>query len=127
MASVQFRFNGCAALVALLILVAEIGIAVFVKGGFVRWFVGDVLAVTLVFFALRSLWPTSAGWLAVLSFGFACLIEVSQLFAIPERLGFSRTAPLGIVAGSVFDPLDFLAYALGAIVSFVLDRPLARP
>ncbi|MCB1327702.1 MAG: DUF2809 domain-containing protein [Spirochaetales bacterium] len=127
MSRVRFHFNRRAALAALFLLVVEIGIAVYVTGGFVRWFVGDVLAIALVFFTLRSFSTLPAVRLAAFAFGFACLIELGQLLAVPDRLGFAPGSVLAIAAGSVFDPLDLLAYALGAIGSALLDRPVTRP
>ena len=95
----------------------EVFIAVFIKDGFVRPFVGDVLVVLLIYSFVRTfvdvrnhLWP------AVCVLAFACLVEVGQYFEMASRLGLADNRIATIIIGTSFDWRDLLAYTVGFIL-----------
>lgn len=78
-----------------------------------------LLALLITFLAPR--WPS---WRpAVLAFGLSALIELSQLTGIPALLVQAFT-PLRLVFGSSFDPLDFVAYAIGGLLAWLVRRAI---
>jgi hypothetical protein len=89
-------------------------IALKVDDAFVRPYLGDVLAVVLVYLALRA--TTSLGvWSAAgLAFGLGVVIEAAQLFGLLDRLGLDDNRLARTVLGGVFDLKDLACYAAGA-------------
>ena len=57
---------------------------------------------------------------------FAYSIEISQYFKIIPLLGFRENFFTRIVFGSVFDPLDLIAYSIGGLLAFFLDRNIIK-
>jgi hypothetical protein len=87
--------------------------------GFVRGHVGDVAATMLVYaaFGLTS-WSLRARAAATLAFAVA--VAAGQLLWAP--LGRSGVGALTL--GSVFDPWDLVAYAVGVVTSIGWERRL---
>ncbi|MFB9949022.1 DUF2809 domain-containing protein [Rhizobium puerariae] len=83
--------------------------------GWIRSFVGDVLAVVWVYFLLKTLVRAKPALLAGIAFGTGVAVELMQYlmvsfsFQIPNRI-------LRIVLGATPDWWDVLAYALGAML-----------
>lgn len=109
------------ALAAVLAFLTEVAIAAFVHDAVIRPWLGDSLAVVLLYLALRagtSLGPRRA---IALAFAIACAIEVGQWFHLVDRLGLGHVGLARIVLGTGFDPADFLAYAGGAAAVLALE------
>ena len=107
---------------ALAVLLVEVAIALWVHDHWVRPFGGDVLAVVLVYLGLRAVtrwrWPVAVAAALVV----AVVVEVGQLLGLAGMLGFGRGSAGEVVLGSGFDPLDFLAYGLGAFIVSTVER-----
>lgn len=110
------------AIVALALLVVEVCIALFVRDRIVRPFVGDLLAVMLVHFALRATLPLGPRLAAGIALMVAVMVELGQLIGILHWIGLADNPIARIVFGTGFDPLDFAAYAAGALVAIAVDR-----
>lgn len=110
------------ALATLVLFAIEVMIALFVRDGFVRPYLGDVLAVILVYTALRAATPLSvvAGLATSLAIAFA--IELAQWFRIVDMLGFGGNPVARIVLGSYFSVEDLLAYAAGAACAAAVEH-----
>ena len=113
------------ALAAAALLAVEVAIALWMHDRVIRPFVGDMLAVALVYCVVRMATRLRSGPAACTAFAIAGALEVSQAFHLVDLLGLGRIALARVVLGTFFDVRDFLAYALGAIGAFLLDR-LAR-
>lgn len=101
-------------------------IALFVRDGFVRPFLGDVLAVVWVHLVGRAVFLRSPGWTALGALAVACLIELGQWFRVVDLLGLGGSRVARVVFGATFDPLDLLAYALGAACAWGGEVALGR-
>lgn len=101
-------------LCALALLVIEILIALFVRDGFVRPYVGDMLAVALVYCALRAVTPLRLVPALAVTLSIAFAIEFAQLFGLLAVLGLGDNQVARIVLGGVFDLMDLAAYLSGA-------------
>ena len=108
------------------VLALEALIALFVDDAFVRPFVGDSLAVILVYLALRAAAPLRPAATLAAAFGIAVLVELGQLLRLGELLGFGGNPLARVVLGSSFDPLDLLCYAAGAACVALLDPSVRR-
>ncbi len=113
--------RGYAALTASLLAI-EVVIALFVHDAIVRPYVGDALAVILVYTGLRAVTrlPVAAATFAALVV--ATVIEFAQYFHLLAALGLADNRAARIILGSGFDPVDFLAYAAGALVVLPVER-----
>lgn len=114
------------ALAAVLIFAVEVVIALFVRDAFVRPYVGDVLAVILVFVAIRAVFPVGSGTAAAIALLIAVIIELGQLVGILHVLGLAHHQWLRIVLGTGFDVRDLFAYAAGALIAVGLDRRMVK-
>ena len=106
-------------LIFLLLLATEIIIARFFSDTIIRPFVGDVLAVILLYYFFRTFIRGYAQAIAIGAFLFACSLEAVQWFRLAEI--WDLHPMLRIVLGSTFDIWDIIAYAVGFIICFVLS------
>ena len=107
---------------AILVFIIEVVIAAFVRDAFVRPYLGDSLAVVLVYLALRATTPLDVCWSAATALAIACAIEVGQWFHVADLLGLGHYRLARVVLGTGFDPADFLAYASGAGLIIMVER-----
>ena len=103
------------------ILTAEIYIAVCVKGGFVRHYLGDVLAVILLYALARAIFSVPPLKLPLKIFAFAAALELAQYFGAVQILGIENKI-LKIMIGGTFDLADLLCYVVGCILVDVYEK-----
>lgn len=108
------------------VLLVEVAIARFAHDGFVRPYLGDVLAVMGVHFALRGATPIRPAPAAVTAFLIGCVIEGAQGIHLLDRLGLGHIALLRVVLGSQFEWNDILAYGAGALAALGIERAFRR-
>ena len=117
--SVRTRLAFLAA--AVLILAAEIYIAICVKGGFVRHYAGDVLAVILLYALARAIFNESPLNLPLKIFVFAAALELAQYFGAVQILGVESKI-LKVMIGGTFDFADLLCYASGCVLAGIYEK-----
>lgn len=105
----------------ILLLATEILIGVFLKGGFIRAYGGDILILPLLYAFLRILFPQNNNFTKrILPFGlfvFGAFVEVLQGVHIADRLHI--TSPLvRVIIGSTFDYLDIACYFAGMLLIY---------
>lgn len=113
--------RGYAAL-TIALLAIELAIALFLNDPIVRPYVGDALAVVLVYAGLRAVTRLSVVPAALIAFAVAVVIEFSQYFRLLKAIGLDHNRFARMILGSGFDPKDFLAYASGAVVVLLVER-----
>jgi hypothetical protein len=91
---------------------------------FVRGFLGDCLVVVLMYFLAKTLQEFRPLLLAIGMFLVACGVEWLQYLNLADHLHLAPGSWQRIVLGASFDPRDFLAYFLGALMAFLLDSRL---
>ena len=106
---------------AILILATEIYIAICVKGGFVRHYAGDVLAVILLYALARAIFSEPPLNLPLKIFAFAAALELAQYFGAVQILGVENKI-LKIMIGGTFDFTDLLCYAVGCVLAGVYEK-----
>ena len=111
---------------AVLLLFIEVLIALFVRDAFVRPYLGDVLAVALVYAALRAVTPLRLVAALGVTLGIAFAIEFAQLFGLLGALGLGDNRLARVVLGGVFDLADLAAYAAGAAAIVAIEMGLRR-
>ena len=106
---------------AVLILAVEIYIAICVKGGFVRHYAGDVLAVILLYALARAAFSASPSNLPLKIFAFAAALELAQYLGAVQILGIENKI-LRVMIGGTFDFTDLLCYAAGCVMAGVYEK-----
>ena len=114
------------AVAAILLFVVEVLIALFVRDHFVRPYLGDVLAVMLVYAALRAVTPLGIAAALGVALGIALVIEVAQALNLLGALGLADNQFARIVLGGAFDMRDMAAYLAGGIVVLAVESGLRR-
>lgn len=120
----QFKFSRSALcftlmLLALLALLATMGAGL----GWIRSFIGDVIAVIFVYAVLRTFIDGNRLMLALIAFLTGVAVEYGQYLAKQFDIVIGNPA-LRIILGATPDWLDVLAYAIGAgiVVVYLLAR-----
>ncbi len=109
-----------------MILCIEIFIALYIRDHFIRPYIGDVLVVMLVYCVIKSILNIRSVSAAFISFVFACLVETGQYFHLVEVLSLQHNKFATIVIGNSFSWEDIIAYFIGALIIFLLDRSKAE-
>ena len=107
---------------AIVLFAIEVLIALFVRDDFVRPYVGDVLAVALVYAGLRAVTPLGANAALAVTLAIAFAIEVAQALGLLAALGLGDHAVARVVLGGTFDWVDLAAYAIGAVIIALIER-----
>jgi hypothetical protein len=107
-------------------LLGEIAIAAFAHDQLIRPYVGDSLAVVLVYLAVRAIMPLDAVRAAISALIIAFAIEFGQKIGLIDRLGLGDCLVARLVLGTGFDLWDFLAYTCGAAVALGADIVIER-
>ena len=118
--------NAPYAIIAIVLLVVEVLIALFVTYGFVRGYLGDVLVVALVYAALRAVTRLGMAGALATTLGVALLVEVGQALGVLRALGLADNRLAAIVFGGVFDLLDIAAYLAGGALVVTAETTLRR-
>ena len=110
-------------LIAALILFAiEVLIALFVRDNFIRPYIGDVLAVALVYTALRAATPLTLIPVLATTLAIAFAIEAAQALNFLDAIGLRDNAVARTILGGVFDWSDLLAYTAGAVIILFVEN-----
>lgn len=110
------------ALIFAAVLIAEILIALFVHDSFVRPYLGDVLAVICVYFAVRIVFVSKPRFMSLFVTLFAFAVELIQLTPLSEIFGSGSA--FSVIVGGTFDLKDLLCYAVGGAACFLLDKKI---
>lgn len=116
------RFDTRYAALTLALLLTEIVIALFVRDAIIRPYVGDALAVVLVYAGLRTVTRLRVVPATALALLIAFVIEFAQYFRLLDQLSLSGNRWARIILGSGFDPQDFVAYTAGGAAVLLVER-----
>ena len=100
----------------------EAAIAMYLKGGFIRSYLGDLLAVILIYTLLMACSRLSVKTGLVLTASIALLVEVLQLIDLTQFFEGTYKSVAIILFGSHFSWLDLFMYGLGILVVYGLER-----
>jgi len=114
------------ALAAIFLFVVEVLIALFVRDQFVRPYLGDVLAVMLVYAVLRAATPMGVASALCVALAIALVIEVAQALNLLGALGLADNRFARIVLGGAFDMLDMAAYLAGGAAILAIEIAARR-
>ena len=109
------------AVIGVIILAIEIYIAIFIKGGFIRHYIGDVLATAMLYAFGRAMFRVAPINLAICVFVISLFIEALQYLKILEILGV-KSSILRIIFGGTFDFTDIICYLAGCILVYMFEN-----
>ena len=109
----KYRFNLSYFLFALILLLTEIVIGVFIKDSIIRPYGGDFLVVILLYCLVRSFFDIRLYTALIGVLLFAYLVETLQYFKIVNVLGLQDSTAARILIGTSFAWTDMLMYTLG--------------
>jgi len=110
------------ALLAVVLLLIEIAIAIFVPGGtFIRASFGDFLVVILIYCTVRAVFDIDPLKLTIAVCLFAFAVEFAQYFHFVDRVGIDNQLMRTIV-GTSYSTGDLVMYAAGCLTIYVIDQ-----
>jgi hypothetical protein len=107
---------------ALLLLITEIIIGLYLHDVFIRPYGGDFLVVILLYCIVKSFtnFPLIPVALGVLVFAYA--IEISQYFHLITLLGLEHSKTAKLLLGTSFSCTDLLCYTLGILTVVFIEN-----
>lgn len=97
-------------------LLIEIIIALFIRDKFIRPYLGDVLAVVVLYCGIRIIIPYKYIFMPFYVFLAAAFVECLQYFRLIELLNLQDNIFLRIILGMTFDWIDIVCYGIGCIL-----------
>lgn len=105
----------------LILLVIEILIALFVHGGFIRNYLGDVIVVWVVYCFVKMIFPKLNSYFTAIGVMlFAFVVEFLQAVNIVDILGLGNIKFFRVIIGTSFSVIDLICYACGTAFIFIL-------
>ena len=111
---------------ALIILVTEVLIALYVRDTIIRPYGGDVLVVVFIGCVIRAVLPFKIKYLSVYLFLFSFSVEIGQYFNYAKLLGLDKYEFFRILLGTSFSYIDIVCYAVGCAIFALLDAVLMK-
>ena len=118
----MWRFHPAYFLLALLLLLVEIGIALLAHDRWLRPYGGDLLVVILLYYVVCSFRQAAPGRVGGAVLGFALLIEGLQYVHFIRWLGLEHSLLANLILGSGFAWGDVLAYGAGTGLVLWVER-----
>ena len=114
-------FRPLYALATVLAFGVELFIGLYVHDRLIRPYVGDALAVILVYLGLRSITRLNIRMALLAALAIAFALEFGQYFHLIDRLGLGHSRIARLVLGTTFDVGDLGCYTLGAAVMGAIE------
>ena len=118
----MIHFNRTYFLLAIILLIIEILIALFVHDTFLRPYGGDTLAVLFLYCGIRSFLRSPYLPAALFAWLFACFLEMIQSTNLLFHLGLQKNELANILVGNTFAWLDILAYTAGLLIIVIMEK-----
>ena len=106
---------------AIILLIVEVLIALYVRDRIVRPYVGDCLVVIMLYCFVKSFIKASPLTVAIGVLLFSYLIECLQYVNFLEAIGLENNKVAKVVLGHGFEWLDLVAYTLGIGTVLLLE------
>jgi len=116
-----YKLNKTCLALAVLLLLTEILIAVYLKTGFIRYTVGDFLSTILLYCFFKSFLKIDCFKLGAGVLVFAFFLECAQYFNLLKLLNLEHYKLLTIILGSTFQVGDLVAYTLGILTVLTIE------
>ncbi|MDN3611835.1 DUF2809 domain-containing protein [Vibrio ostreicida] len=119
---IHLRFSMKNGLKSLVCFIALVAIALYVRDSFIRPTFGDVLVVVWLYYLLASCLSMPVKWLVSMVVLIAFIVELGQLVQVSAWFGIKPSSPLTVIFGATFDWKDLLAYCVGGLLCWWLEK-----
>lgn len=116
------KFNLKSFIIFLGLFITEVLIAKYITQTFIRYWFGDFLIVILIYYFLKSFINTKPINLAIATLVFSYVIEFIQLTNLLDVLGLRHNRIANLILGNTFSISDLVAYTLGVITVYFIDK-----
>ncbi|MDE5558759.1 MAG: DUF2809 domain-containing protein [Ruminococcus sp.] len=104
-----------------LLLIVEVLIALFIHGGFIRNYMGDVIVVWVVYCFVKMFLINANNYLTAIGVMiFAFLVEFLQYIHIVDILGLGDITFFRVLIGTSFSVIDLVCYSVGTAVTLTV-------
>lgn len=103
----------------IIFIIIEFLIAIYLKKGFIRENIGDILVVPCIYTFLKTLFLNKYRYLDLYVLILAIIIEISQLFNITTLIA-NNNKVINIVLGCTFDFKDIICYVIGYLIIVIV-------
>ena len=104
-----------------LLLIVEVLIAIFISGGFIRNYFGDVIVVWVFYCFVKIFHVEQNSYITALGVMiFAYLVEFLQYIHIVDILGLGNIKFFRVLIGTSFSVIDLLCYSAGTLVTVII-------
>lgn len=101
-----------------LLLTVEVLIALFLHGGFIRYYMGDVIVVWVVYCFVRIFLVNANSYLTAIGVMiFAFIVEFLQYINIVDILRLGNITFFRVLIGTSFSIIDLVCYSAGTAVT----------
>jgi len=121
----MIAFNKKYFIATIILFAIEIFIALYVHDKIIRPYIGDMLAIILIYTFIKSFLKTKSIYAGLSVLLFSYTIEILQFLNILDHLGLKNNVMAKIVLGGTFDWIDLINYTLAVIFILIFDRYLA--
>lgn len=118
----MFIFNKIYFLLALLLLLTEVLIGLYLHDTLIRPYGGDFLVVILLYCIVKSFANASVFATACCVLLFAYAVEISQYFHLVSVLGLQNSRLAVMLMGTSFSFTDMMVYTLGILLVIVAEN-----
>lgn len=109
-----------------ILLAAEVIIALFVRDKFIRPYGGDILVTVLLCCFVRVFFPKKIKLIPLWVFLFAVFVEAMQYINIVDLLGLGNIAFFRVLIGTSFSFGDIVCYGIGCLLFLLAEKLTAR-
>ncbi len=108
-------------IIFIILLIIECLIGLFIKQGFIRENIGDILVVPCIYTILKIIFMNKIKYLPLYVLIFAIIIEFLQLLNITTLIA-NNNKILNIALGGTFDTKDIICYIIGYILIVLIEK-----
>jgi len=120
------KFNSHYFIAFILLLLTEILIAAYIKHPFIRFVFGDFLVVIMLYCFLKSFIKIASFSIALSVLTFAFIVEFLQMSNFLALLNLEKNKLANVILGNTFEITDLIAYTLGVISVFLVDKKATK-
>ncbi len=122
----MIKFNKKYFIAAIILFIIEIFIALFIHDRIVRPYIGDMLAVILIFCFIKSFINIRSMYIAISTLVFAYFIELLQYFNLLDYIDLKGNKVAAILLGGSFDWIDLVNYTLGIVIVITFEKMILK-
>ncbi|NRH21466.1 DUF2809 domain-containing protein [Candidatus Gracilibacteria bacterium] len=117
-----FSYPAIHRIFAVLFFLICVGIVFYSRElGQFRGFIGDIVIVMFLYSLVQGIYRFNPGKLILALLLLAFFIEMLQYFHFVIYMGWEKNQAMNLIFGSVYDPIDIIAYTIGGILIVALD------